>query len=74
VDEIARQAKEEGLARDQAHQRMDTALADQNRALFTSYLDVLGTNLEPVLADLVLIEHRAQVAGEILEFLRARIP
>ena len=71
--EVTRKAKEEGLDEIQIRVRLDAALADQNNALFNNYLDVLGKELEPVLADLVLIEHRVSIAGPILEFLRARI-
>jgi len=61
------------LSEVQINGRLDSALSDQNTALFNSYLDVLGKELEPVMADLILIEHRTAVAGSILEFLRARI-
>lgn len=74
AEDLTRQAKEQGLDAPKIRERIDNALADQNNALFNNYLDVLATKLEPALADLVLIEHRAQVAGAILEFLRARIP
>jgi hypothetical protein len=74
AEAIARKAQEEGVDRAQVQARLDAALADQNNALFNNYLDVLGKELEPVLADLVLIEHRISIAGAILEFLRARIP
>jgi hypothetical protein len=74
ADAVLQKAREEGLDDTHGRERLDAALGDQNNALFNSYLDVLGKEVEPVLADLVLIEHRAPVAGAILEFLRARVP
>ncbi|MFI5399691.1 MAG: hypothetical protein ACHQZQ_01395 [SAR324 cluster bacterium] len=74
AEEATRMAREEGLDETQLRLRLAAALAEQNQALFNNYLEVLGKELEPVQADLVLIEQRASIAGPILEFLRGRIP
>jgi hypothetical protein len=74
AEDVVRVAKGEGLDADQIRLRLEGALTEQNTIQFRHYLDVLAANLQPVLVDLVLIEHRTQVAGAILEFLRSHIP
>jgi len=74
VEEATGKAREEGLDETVLRARLAASVAEQNQALFNNYLEVLGKELEPVQADLVVIEHRALVAGQILEFLRGRIP
>jgi len=73
ADALTRQAKERGLDEAGVRERLDSALADRNDALCESYLNLLGNELKPMLADLILIEQRMPVAGTILAFLRERI-
>jgi len=73
ADTLTREAKEKGLDEAGIRERLDAVLAGQNDALLDSYLSLLGRELKPMLADLVLIEQRMPVAGAILDFLRERI-
>jgi hypothetical protein len=73
ADALTREAKGRGLDEAGIQARLDAVLADQNEALSDSYLGLLGHELKPMLADLILIEQRMPVAGAILDFLRERI-
>jgi hypothetical protein len=55
-------------------ERTAAALAERNRQLFAAYLDLVTQELEPLRADLLLIEQRREIAFAILAHLRHSLP
>jgi hypothetical protein len=72
--DLVRRAQEEGANPQGVRERIQAELERQNDALFRNYLAVITTTLQDLHADLILIEHRAAVAGRLLEHIRGQLP
>jgi hypothetical protein len=73
-EEVTRRAQEDGADARGVAERLQAELNRQNAALFQAYLDVVSNALQDLHADLLLIEHRSEVAGRLLEHIRTAIP
>ncbi len=72
--DLAQQSHDEDLDGQAFESRLQSALELHNQRLLQEYLDLLAGGLSDAHADLILIEHRLEVAGRILEFLRSHLP
>ena len=71
---IQKEGREEGLAPGGIADRLSQALTRKNEALFADFLQVVSNDLAGMRTDLVLIEHRPEIASRILEHVRRAAP
>lgn len=71
---LRQEAHQEGLSPGGVARREADALASHNEALFADYLQVISSELTGARMDLILVDHRPEIASRILAHLRNALP
>jgi hypothetical protein len=71
---VRRRASGERLAPRALAERLAEQLTRHNEALFADFLQVVSRELTGLRVDLIVVEHRPELAGRILDHLRRAVP